>query len=798
MQKTHISLFLGNYLCIFVVARSSETYVKIWCASAQFQFHDYLAFLLFCTMEKDLLKVALRDSAIYLPDGLTHTVSTHITAPVLGITSELLKLGFAPNENLLHALNGVSPNLLVEILDTLNEVMGTNLNWAPLVKGWDTPTGETWADHLITMIANLWGEQAGFRGTRLPCGHLIPEGTFPLERYNGCPFCGEPFKTANFVFTGQGSKLRPLRLWTDDDLKRHYGDLLGSPVPLNATQADSLKILLRHFPLSATADIKMKETRMLVIDALVENGRDDEAGTLLSSPTDVMRYLWYRHTGYKQMVKPRTLIKKAERSHAHINPELDESQKAANDKKKELRLHYDRGWCRRVARWLNTMNLPAEKACEQMHPMREMWVRLIRALRLAEYARKPGFERLQTLLDVFYRQDYPVWQGQVDASKAHRDAATTLRLLQQRPGVFARNLFATMLWFGPDEPLRAFEQVLPNLPLRLLLTLGSLADNYFYGSQRMVRPVGSSGRLVDPNPLLRLYTEAQRTKMAAQVNDIYLRTMRQRWSTRQPNGKTIYIDPRLYDVPLSVGDRDATLQDMSCALQGTRFNVEGNAVRLFLQWGKGLPAQELDMDLSASILYDKKEVQCAYFNLSPRGAKHSGDIRKIPNQVGTAEYIELDLDVLRQYDARYVVFTCNAYSDGDLTPNLVVGWMNSKFPMTVDEETGVAYDPSTVQHMVRIGSNSDKGLVFGILDVANNCIIWLEMPFAGQNVLTLNNEGIVAFLHKLQAKPKVGDLLDIKAEAQHLARVDNPEEADEAYTYLWAQDPAAVTQLLLG
>ena len=124
--------------------------------------------------------------------------------------------------------------------------------------------------------------------------------------------------------------------------------------------------------------------------------------------------------------------------------------------------------------------------------------------------------------------------------------------------------------------------------------------------------------------------------------------------------------------------------------------------------------------------------------------------------------------------------------------------MNSKFPMTVDEETGVAYDPSTVQHMVRIGSNSDKGLVFGILDVANNCIIWLEMPFAGQNVLTLNNEGIVAFLHKLQAKPKVGDLLDIKAEAQHLARVDNPEEADEAYTYLWAQDPAAVTQLLLG
>ena len=177
---------------------------------------------------------------------------------------------------------------------------------------------------------------------------------------------------------------------------------------------------------------------------------------------------------------------------------------------------------------------------------------------------------------------------------------------------------------------------------------------------------------------------------------------------------------------MAVGDRSSTIHDLTCALQGTRFAIEGNAVRLFMQWGKGLPAQNFDMDLSCAIAYDNKVDVCSYYQLTPTGAKHSGDIRRIPDKVGTAEYIELDIDTLRDAGARYVVFTCNAYSAGALVPNLVVGWMNSEYPMTVSDETGVAYDPSTVQHQVRVPEdNLSKGLVFGALDVAKREIIRL-------------------------------------------------------------------------
>jgi hypothetical protein len=206
------------------------------------------------------------------------------------------------------------------------------------------------------------------------------------------------------------------------------------------------------------------------------------------------------------------------------------------------------------------------------------------------------------------------------------------------------------------------------------------------------------------------------------------------------------------------------------------------------------------MDLSARItLPDNKVADCSYYSLTCVGAKHSGDIRSIPEMVGTAEYIELSLPELEEAKAKYVIFSCNAYSVGALSPNLVVGWMDSANPMELSEENGVAYDPSCVQHMVRISEgNLSKGLVFGVLNVTKREIFWLEMPFTAQTIEGVNEESVEALLHRLEAKLSVGELLDIKAKAQNLSVTQKAEEADEVYTYEWALNPAEVTKLLSG
>ena len=751
---------------------------------------------------KTLTRVALRYRAVFLDINRENiNMKSEASVPVMAFVARLKENGFCVSEELLHALNVVSTDRLAEITECINDVMGVKLNWAPLVKGWNVPTGESLADHLITWIANIFGKEAGFKGTTLPCGHLIPEGTFPIERYNGCPFCGTPFETANFVYKGQASKLKELRLFTIEDMKHVFASLLASTTPLDGTQKDSLEQLLREFSLPGDANITMKETAMLVIKLLVEQDKADEASKLLKTPTDVLRYLWYEKTGYVQIIEPKTLVAHARKLYFHMWGPLDRGADAAKDMKKKLMLKYDRKACLRVALWLNAIPLTARQAAENMNPKRGMWVRMIRALRLGEYSRKNGFDHLAEILDVFYKQDYSTWQGRVDKARSENDADMTLALLKERPGLFARCLFASMLRFGSDKVLAAFEEVADKMPARLLLSLGNAAEAYFDPKEvRLARPITGVTHQIEPNKLLALYDDEARKAMTGAVNDLYKASMARRFAIQQTEAKTIFIDPALYNIPVSVGDRSATIQDASCALMGTRFPVEGDAVRLFLQWGKGLHAQHLDMDLSARVTLPNGQIaECAYYNLTCVGAKHSGDIRSIPEMVGTAEYIELSLPELEAAGAVYVTFTCNAYSTGALSPNLVVGWMDSANPMKISEEKGVAYDPSCVQHMVRISEgNLSKGLVFGVLDVAKREIIWLEMPFTAQTMRGADGASIEALLHKLEAKLSIGQLLDMKVKAQNLTLVEYAEDADEAYTYEWALNPAEVTKLLNG
>ncbi|MBQ4294116.1 MAG: hypothetical protein II755_00855 [Prevotella sp.] len=753
-------------------------------------------------MNNYLTKVALRYQALFLNIKREDIdMQSEATVPTMAFAKRLKENGFCLSEELLHALNAVPAKRLAEITKCINDVMGVTLNWAPLVKGWDVPTGETLADHLVTLIANIFGEEAGFKGVTLPCGHLIPEGTFPLERYNGCPFCGTPFKTANYVYKGQGSKLKELRLFTMDDMNHVFQTLLASATPLEGTQQDSLKLLLSELPLPEEPNITMKENAMLVISTLVEQGKDDEAAKLLRTPTDVLRYLWYEKTGYLQIIEPKTLITHTGKLHGHVFSTLDRSVEAMEAKKEALKLKYNRKTCRRVARWMNAIPMAPRQAAENMNPKRGMWVRMIRALRLAEYSHKKGFEHLEQLLDVFYNQDYTTWQGRVNKAASANDADKTLALLKERPGMFARCLFATMLRFGSEKVLEAFKEAADQLPARLLISLGNAAESYFDTSlTRIARPITGGTKEIDVNPLLWIYDTSELESMIADIDNLYIHSMERRFAAKQTEAKTIYIDPKLYDIPVSVGDRSTTIQDASCALPGTKFTVEGDAVRLFLQWGKGLHKQYLDMDLSCRIfLPDDNYADCAYYNLTCVGAKHSGDIRSIPDMVGTAEYIELSLPELEEAGATKVVFTCNAYSTGALSPNLMVGWMNSAYPMKVSEEDGVAYDPSCVQHIVRVSEgNLSKGLVFGVLDVQKREILWLEMPFTAQNLQGLNTKTIEALLNKLKAKLTIGKLLDLKAKAQHLTPAGSPEEADEAYTYQWALNPAEVTTLLNG
>ena len=758
-----------------------------------------------------LLKVALRQNALFVPDDM---VSQRAIQPgTLELVAALRKHGFGVTEDLLHAINGTTNEYRQSVVKIIKEVLNVKLNWAPLIKNWEVPTGEGFIDHLITAFFNqnpelikydnefyedyyyYEKEDESYKDYDIPkqerflaCGHYIPYGTFPLWRYNGCPFCGTPFELGEIEYQGQGSKLKILDLWREVEADTFFQNLLSSKTALDATQADSLKLLLPYFSVAAETRIGMKETLVLVVDSYIAHGKEAEAGACFSSPTDILRYLWYKKTSFLQIVEPKTIIKKESKNYSHITKSLDKHLSAKERAQKELKLKYSRQECARVARWLNALPLSAEKACEIMHPKREMWVRFIRALRLAEYSKKKGFEKLGTLLDVFYNERYSVWQAELNAAYLNMDSEKAFYLLKKRPGVFARSLFACMLWLGADETLDAFKEIIDQVPTRLLFTLNMYADLYFSKEgKRSVQTILGTRVEIPKHPLvIESYNEAQLAEMKAKIEDLCLWTIQHQFAKEENEHHFIYIDPQLYHIPLPIGDRSHNVHDFNATLMGTRFPLEGNEIRLFMQWGKDLPAQHLDMDLSCRIVYQDKTDTCSFGRLTTLGCQHSGDIRSIPDKVGTAEYINIDVNTLRQHKAKYVTFVCNAYSNGALSPNLVVGWMDSKHKMKVSERTGVAYDPSAVIHQVRITQPLQKGLLFGVLDVETKEIIWMELPFQGQVAQALSISGVKTLLEKLNSKLTIGKLLKLKAKAQGLQIENDPTLADEVYDMQWA------------
>ena len=88
--------------------------------------------------------------------------------------------------------------------------------------------------------------------------------------------------------------------------------------------------------------------------------------------------------------------------------------------------------------------------------------------------------------------------------------------------------------------------------------------------------------------------------------------------------------------------------------------------------------------------------------------------------------------------------------------------------------------------------------MFGVLNVLQREIVWLEMPYTSQTILGVDTTSVEALLKRLEEKTTVGELLEIRAEAQGMTPVSSENDANERYNYQWALNTAEVSRLLLG
>ena len=177
-------------------------------------------------------------------------------------------------------------------------------------------------------------------------------------------------------------------------------------------------------------------------------------------------------------------------------------------------------------------------------------------------------------------------------------------------------------------------------------------------------------------------------------------------------------------------------------------------------------------------------------------------MRGFPNNVGTAEFIELDIPKLQEIGICQVVFFANSFTPGEIRANAMMGWMASENPMTVDDETGVAFDPSAVQFMLKVPDNMlAKGLLFGVLDVNRREVTYIESSTNGQEIDDLKFHELRTAINAYKHMLTIAQALRMLAEARGMTVIaelpaDGGHSDIDIYDRQWALDRARVLSLL--
>lgn len=392
---------------------------------------------------------------------------------------------------------------------------------------------------------------------------------------------------------------------------------------------------------------------------------------------------------------------------------------------------------------------------------KERWIRLGERLHPGEYK---GYEKVKKAFDKLRNgQHIYSFGGSVAKAMKQNDYKKAVSLLKTKPGEFARKLDYMIRNARAREEQRfiisEFEKISSFVATPILL---QMREHFKHrGShQPLVRVFFPKGVLAKAQCIDNALEPFEK-EICDAIVFICEQALLSVYSKRKPLGK-VYINPKLnqYLVPFSQRSAGKAFKTI---VRGSKLSLNSSTevVRTFLWWknGKG----RTDLDLSA-VIFDENWVyqeHISFTNLKSRTYKacHSGDIVDAP--FGASEFIDVDIDSLKQYGCRYLAFMVFSYTGQKFCelPECFMGFMERD-----RLNSGEIYEPKTVQNKIDITSNSQ--IVLPILfDVQKREYIWADLAVKrnsiGQNTVEGNQNSIIASCRSMVEikKPNLYDLI---------------------------------------
>lgn len=560
------------------------------------------------------------------------------------------------------------------------------------------------------------------------------------------------------------TKVKVIDLGTIDDLNDVFINLCQSKTSISQTDKEDLEWIFKNTQIQFPEEIPLKENVAIVGKLYLENyplARAEDIQKYFKTATDVLRLITAMSDG---------------------DVSLSTNTKFRSFKRKERR------------KLLELLQNCGEIE-EDMLRYKNRWIRVGERLHPSEYS----VERFGKVITAFnkLRNDIKIetFAGKVTRAIETEDYASALKLLKKRPGELARKI-DHLLRISDDKNsvINTFKDVASVVSTPVLL---QVKEHFAHRTEklesRVFFPKGSLARchcvdntLPDIN---KKYCDA--------IVKICENALIENYKKKDFLGNVYLSDEyKRYIVPFSQRSASKSLKTI---VRGSRLPIpeETKALRAFIWWTNTGNSKfddwngndRVDIDLSAAIFDENWAYieHISYTNL--RSAKykscHSGDITN-GGEVdgdGVSEFLDVDIDSVIKYGARYVVYQVYSYTRQKFSdmPHAMFGWMNRE-----DVSSGEIYEPKTVEQKMDLTSQSVVCIPV-IFDCVKREVIWCDMNLSldsvyshyGVNNVESNLYGVAATCYSMvnMSKPNLYDLIELHIKARGL-RVDNKEDAD--------------------
>lgn len=655
------------------------------------------------------------------------------------IIKNIEALGYTFSKELFEILQTFSQNDLqkfyLELVPILKKLVGADVSYKPMYPNFPKSVMEAdYIDLFINAIVHYWSN-----GTLYP--YEKREERLPLF---------------------DATKVKVLDLGTTEDLYSIFNHLCQSKTSISQTDKEDLEWMFKNLSIKLPDEIPSKENTALIGKLYLENAP-------LAASKDIQKYF-----------KTATDVLRLITAMSDGDISLASNTRFRNFRRKERRIL-----------------LELLQGCgaieEDMLKYKNRWIRVGERLHPAEYPDAQfgkvitAFQKLRNGIKI------DTFAGKVTKAIDTEDYKSALILLKQRPGELARRLdYLLRTTDDKNSVITAFHDVADEVSTPVLLQVNEhFANRTKKSDSRVFFPKGNLARCYCIENTLPDIDE----KYCNAIEKICENALIGHYKSRDFLGK-VYLSEtfKRYIVPFSQRSASKALKTI---VRGSKLPIDSNtkALRAFIWWTNMEDSAHygtIDIDLSAAIFDENWNYMehVSYTNLRSNqyNAYHSGDITNggPTSGDGVSEFLDVDIDSVVKYGARYVVYQVYSYTRQSFSdmPHAMFGWMGR-----TDVKSGEIYEPKTVTQKMDLASQSTVCIPV-IFDCVNREIIWCDMNLSlngcysnqGGNNVESNLSGVAATCYSMVniCKPNLYDLIELHIKARGL-RVYNKEEADVVF-----------------